>query len=623
MGSLGREAKFILGVLALVAGFAGTVTPGTAGPADPLPTAPIGDVTPGALCEARTVLKGTAIASFEVEILDVVNVEEIASGNLIYFEVTAPDVAAVGVASGMSGSPILCEIGGVQRVVGAIAYGLAGIGPKAFAVPIDNILKGQPSPASFSGSNKTKPPTFRGRELVPLSSPLTVTGVPERSQDSFRRAMKHRGFDSVTFSATSSVDVPAGSADLAPGGAFSINMAYGDVTIGAICTITYRDGEDIWGCGHPLELAGPRSLSFSGAYIFDVVGTPWGSYPPTKLGSPTRTQLGAILYDGPFAVSGKFGRKATTVPVRFTLRPGGQAITLRSSVAFEDGLPGGSPIPGGLTGLMASTMAARAQTSRSGQSTLQYGRICMKQRIVGAGRTVRGCNRFTSSSSSFLAQLELFGLSFSSGAAAPTEFLVGGLESLLEGVQYKALFPGALEVDVNINEGSRLRQIIGLRPVGRLRPGRIARFAVISADRDGRRYRRILRVKVPRKVRAGKGRLRPLRPGRFMFRIESSSYSGGVLDEASLATDNDRYAFRKYAGGAWTGGASIRSPRQLNQAIKGIYGTKARLLLSVPWRSEPVAFPMRGKGWIVTGDARQKARIGRSAGRRSTGSRIR
>ena len=145
-----RGARSLVGLLAtLVAVLCGPAANAAAAPADPLPTAPLTDLTPGETCEARTVMKGTAITAFPVKILDVVQPGSIGFGSLIYFEVTDPQIAEVGVAEGMSGSPILCQIAGEEKVVGAISYGFDGVGPKGFATPINDILEGQPSRATM------------------------------------------------------------------------------------------------------------------------------------------------------------------------------------------------------------------------------------------------------------------------------------------------------------------------------------------------------------------------------------------------------------------------------------------------------------------------------------------
>lgn len=599
-----RGGWSLVGLLGVVAAMiCGPVASVQAAPGDTLPTAPLADISPGDTCEARTVLKGTEITPFEVRILDVIRTSLVGFGDLIYFEVTDPAVAPLGVAEGMSGSPILCEIGGEDKVVGAISYGSAGIGPKAFATPIGDILNGQPSPSAFKAKTGELP-EFRGRELVELMPPLMVSGVPSTAQKGFREKLASQGFDSVTFAAAAATDVPADSADLAPGGAFSVNYSFGDVSIGAICTISYRDGDDFWGCAHPLDLAGERSISFSGAHIYDVLGSAWSDFPAFKLGSATPTQVGSVLYDGPYAISGKLGRKAPVTPVKITYQSGDTKSILQSRVAREYGLPGGSPTGTVLPGLVAPTMVSRAQFSHGGQPMLQKGRICMKQTILGAGREVNACSRFASSSPAWI--FAAFGVP--TGAAFPTEFLVGGLGLLLGQVKYRKLDPGRLEVDVSISTGSGLRQIVGLRPVGKIRIGGMSRLAVISAERDGTRHRQIVQVRIPRKVKIRKGASIPT-PRRFSLGVASGAiHTGGEAEDMYLATDNDRKSYVRMVAGLWSGRSSINSPKDLDQMIRDVFRKKAKLALSVPWSADPLTFPLRAGGDILVGNATLKVK---------------
>ncbi len=597
----GLLAAFLALVLAAAAVLA---TEATAAPGDPLPVASLSEVTPGDVCEARTVMKGTAITSFDVEIIEVAGFADLAFGKLIYFKVLDPDVAAIGVAAGMSGSPILCEIGGQDKVIGAISYGLAGTGPKGFATPIEDVLKGQPSPASFAARSEEKLPLYRGKRLIEQTPPLTVTGVARPAQESFRQSLERRGFGAVRFAAPAPADVPAGSADLAPGGALSVNYSYGDITIGAICTISYRDGDDLWACGHPLELAGQRSVSFSGAYIFDVLGTPWSLEAPFKLGGPTATQLGSISYDGPFAISGRLGRPAPSTPVNVTVNADGRSSTLRAHVLNEDSMPGGPPLGFSLVPDIAVAMAGQAESSGGGQPTNQNGRICIKQRVNGYPKRIDACSRFATSSPSWTSVL------FPTGSSVPTSFMVGGLTYLLDGATYKALFPGALDVDVTIKAGAGTRQIVGVRPIGRLRAGRQARLRVTSADHSGKRYRQVLKLRIPKK--AGSARGSKKNP---VFRVRSGATQAMDFDSPHLlVTDNDMNAYLRYLN-PFRGTGPFGSAKELDQAVRGVFHKKAALYLQVPWRKAELRFPLGGGGQILIGGARLKAKVLPSRGK--------
>src|SRR6185436_10605247 len=71
------------------------------------PITPLSDVHRGLLCTGRTVVQGTTISEFDVEVLDVV-ADQDGTGARILVRVSGPAVAASGIASGFSGSPVYC-----------------------------------------------------------------------------------------------------------------------------------------------------------------------------------------------------------------------------------------------------------------------------------------------------------------------------------------------------------------------------------------------------------------------------------------------------------------------------------------------------------------------------------
>ena len=68
------------------------------------PITPLRDVHRGLQCTARTVVQGTTMSDFDVEVLDVV-ADQFGSGARILVRVSGPAVAASGIASGFSGRP--------------------------------------------------------------------------------------------------------------------------------------------------------------------------------------------------------------------------------------------------------------------------------------------------------------------------------------------------------------------------------------------------------------------------------------------------------------------------------------------------------------------------------------
>ena len=89
--------------LLIVAVSAALSAPASALAADPILA--LRDVQPGARCSGLTVVRGTAISSFDVEVLDVLDRQRPEAARILV-RVSGPAVAATGLGPGFSGSPI-------------------------------------------------------------------------------------------------------------------------------------------------------------------------------------------------------------------------------------------------------------------------------------------------------------------------------------------------------------------------------------------------------------------------------------------------------------------------------------------------------------------------------------
>src|SRR3712207_830327 len=107
-------------VVGLVAGsLAGAVPAGAqTGSGDPI--MPLDEVQPGMRCTGYSVVQGTGIASFDVEILEVIGGGQ--DGARLLVRASGPAVDQTGIGSGFSGSPIYCPGNdGRQKNAGAIS----------------------------------------------------------------------------------------------------------------------------------------------------------------------------------------------------------------------------------------------------------------------------------------------------------------------------------------------------------------------------------------------------------------------------------------------------------------------------------------------------------------------
>src|SRR5215210_9129633 len=140
------------------------------------PVMPLGEVHSGMQCTGYTVVRGTDVAAFATEVVDVVDDRASGSGPRILVKVSGPAVDETGIGPGFSGSPIYCPDGqGTQRNIGAISESIGEYGGKVvLATPIEAIL-GNPVDPPHGRPDGTAMSRAR-----PLIAPLTVTGLSAR-----------------------------------------------------------------------------------------------------------------------------------------------------------------------------------------------------------------------------------------------------------------------------------------------------------------------------------------------------------------------------------------------------------------------------------------------------------
>ena len=230
------------------------------------PIMPLSEVRQGMKCTGLSVLKGTTISSFDVEILDVIAPEAGLSGPRILIRVSGPAVDETGIGPGFSGSPVMCD----GRNAGAISEGLGEYGNHvALATPIEGMLHDRPSAPAAA---RRDPALLRAARPLRRRSPCPGSpGARARWCSGPRGARGGRcwwrrpGPSAATRRSTCARArrCPPRSRPVTSGSALS-------------GTVTYRDGDDIWAFGHPFEGLGRRALFLTDAYIYTVIQNPLG-----------------------------------------------------------------------------------------------------------------------------------------------------------------------------------------------------------------------------------------------------------------------------------------------------------------------------------------------------------
>ncbi len=367
---------------ALAAGALVTTAP-LAAAADPI--LPLSEVRTGMVGEARTVVTGTTIERFPVRVLGVQRLGATPGGTLILVRAEGPLITPIGVAEGMSGSPVyITGPDGVQRVIGAIAFGTGDEGGLVVGVtPIESMISsarlgGVPLGARENARPSAAAPALpirratlvdgraaalrwerrhpERRALYPLRRWM-IGGASSPVLGPLARALRAQGIRATAAPAAQSpVEAP-----LVPGASMSALLSAGDLSVGAIGTVTYVDGRTVLGFGHPFLGAGASRFLLAGGDITTTIAAPLNdsSY---KLGVPTGLR-GMIVGDRTDGIVGRIGGVAgitatsraidrdrkTDLTARSTLAPDRRALALLAPIvqgepafAVRDGIEGGT-----------------------------------------------------------------------------------------------------------------------------------------------------------------------------------------------------------------------------------------------------------------------------------------
>jgi hypothetical protein len=453
------------------------------------PIMPLGDVRAGMQCTGYSVVRGTDVSAFDVEVLDVV--DSGADGPYLLVRASGPAVDETGIGPGFSGSPIYCPgADGVARNAGAISASLGQYGGKVvLATPIEAILGTPPEPPRAAASSR-----LRGR-VRPLATPLVASGL----SGPVARALEREGAKA----GRQVLAAPAGplgsfaAPPLRPGSAMAASYASGDLHLGAVGTVAYVDGNRVWGFGHPFESAGTRSLMLQDAYVFRVIDNPnpenGGSY---KLAAPGRT-VGTLTADEVSAVAGVLGRMPATVPVKVRVadldRGGRKELSVDVADETEVGSPTGANLPfvAPLAVLQGATSVLRSIPPRS---TIRY---CTRISVRELEEPLRYCNRAVDAAGIGGQYDEEFG-----AAGVPAYDLLSAL-LLIEQHERAPLHVTGVEVDASVTREPRLLELVSVSAPRRVRAGR--RITLRLRVRPARGRTRTIRVpwRVPSGARRG------------------------------------------------------------------------------------------------------------------------
>ena len=319
---------------------------------------PLARVVPGMKGYGLTVVEGQKVERFDVEVLGVVPAP--APGrSVIVVRASGLGLEKIGIAAGMSGSPIYLE----GKLAGALSSGFAFSKEAVGGVtPIEPMLAidGSPAPprgvraaalpgvgtlmAAFVGGEEERLALLRRRfeemqALLPSPAASLLapswSGFPAETLVRGAPVLSRLGLPSAPAEAAlagpAPVPSPAAAAPLAGGAAITALLVDGDLQLGATGTVT-RVGPDgrFVAFGHPFLGFGELELPVAPAYVVTVLPSVYQSF---KVGYPLTTPRWRLTMDRDSGVAGRTDRSAPMVPVRFRFKAGATSRELNWRLA--------------------------------------------------------------------------------------------------------------------------------------------------------------------------------------------------------------------------------------------------------------------------------------------------
>jgi len=321
---------------------------------------PVSSLREGMKGVGKTVIEGTAIQDFDIEIVGILERGGFNGGPMVLVRGTGPVLDATGgFAGGYSGSPVYID----GKMIGAISaawyfadHSIAGVTPieemfKNFGYPTANegLVTGNLTPLSnaitIDGQSLDTLYLAQGPAssvediaadadagiltLTPCKTPLFVNGLNpaliERIQKELGPMFPYleimsgpggtsaaAGYSSATGGAAS-VDLFPG---LQPGAAVGAQLVAGDIDMTAIGTLTYIDQQNVLAFGHPFMQVGAIELPLTKARIVHTMKSIERSF---KMGEAV-SLVGTINQDRASGISGVLGQSPKMIPFHLTVR---------------------------------------------------------------------------------------------------------------------------------------------------------------------------------------------------------------------------------------------------------------------------------------------------------------
>ncbi len=378
--------------------------------------------------------------------------------DLLLFELEGPVGEEIGVAAGMSGSPVYVG----DTLVGALSYRMGALPRNAIAgvTPIEDVLD-----AGRSVGASPSDPTTR-----PIRTPVVASGLHPIVREWLEPQFAEHGLVvSAGGAGRHTGDTPA----FRPGSPIGVGLVRGDMTLSATGTVTWVDEDRVYAFGHPFLSTGRTLLPMHTARVIHTLADRLGPVKLAEVGS----EVGAIVDDRLTAIVGEQGRFAEMSPL--TLNVHGAEY---GDARFEYEIVRGTV----LGPLLSGTVVANSLISNP----------AFDRR---ATMVARGTIRLAG-----LPDLPLRAVVAGDNAGNHAVAIASRLVGLLSTLRVNPFAPvvvESIELDVEVRPDVTIYNVESLvydrRP---LRPGETLEVGCVLRGYRGERERRTLRIRIPDEI---------------------------------------------------------------------------------------------------------------------------
>lgn len=426
-----------------------------------IPLMPVNDLRPGMQGVGKTVIQGDTIEEFNVEIIGVTGKETTGYSILVRLYGDLIDKTG-GVAQGMSGSPVYID----GRLVGAVAYGRSFNDPHyCFLTPIGSMLKMLDTPQK------------QHVDWIPKGTALTAGGFTEMGLEILKNDLKERGLDVV-------MGINSGEEStkpLEPGSSVGASLMSGDMTLGALGTVTWTDDKGhILAFGHPFMSRGDSNFFMNRAWVLGVIPNMQSAYKIGNIG----TEIGKIHQDRSSGIAGLVGVMPKSLPLVINVNDTSRGIsnTTRARVIEDEQL-----VPAIVNAATVSCVNRTVDRNCNGTAKLQF-------KVTGVDKNKK------------YLELDRENMYYATDGLEKgmVQELVEALKIFMNN-KFEKLDVYGINVDVEITDAVQVAEIVKVSTNAKnIHPGDVVPLNVVMKPFRGEEFTRKVDFTVPKKHNGGK-----------------------------------------------------------------------------------------------------------------------